>query len=122
MLVSGRVNQKTMKFFLLFSLFRLISSTASQSYDYVVVGGGTAGLVVANRLTENGKYTVAIIEAGGYYEHEFPDAEIPGMDVVGAGTGVAVTTPIDWSFRTVPQAGANNRTLHYARGKCLGGR
>ena len=39
-----------------------------QTYDYIVVGGGTAGLVTARRLAANSSFTVAVIEAGGFYE------------------------------------------------------
>ena len=49
------------------------------SYDYVVVGGGTAGLVVARRLASNSSFTVAVIEAGGFYELDNGNySEIPG--------------------------------------------
>ena len=91
-------------------------------FDFVIAGGGTAGLALANRLSESGLYTVAVIEAGGYYEELFPDAQIPGMDLLGVGMHPSVTSPIDWGFVTTPQKGANNRQIHYARGKCFGGR
>lgn len=49
-----------------------------QSYDYVIVGGGTAGLAMAHRLSEDGSNSVAVIEAGGFYEIEAGNAtEVP---------------------------------------------
>ena len=49
------------------------------TYDYVIVGGGTAGLVVARRLAANSSFTVAVIEAGGFYEFDNGNySEIPG--------------------------------------------
>lgn len=50
-----------------------------KAYDYVVVGGGTAGLTLATRLAENASITVAVIEAGGFYEFDNGNfSEIPG--------------------------------------------
>ena len=50
------------------------------TYDYVVVGGGTAGLVMARRLAANSSFTVAVIEAGGFYEMDNGNfSEIPGF-------------------------------------------
>ncbi|KAK6007027.1 hypothetical protein QM012_006035 [Aureobasidium pullulans] len=95
------------------------------SYDYVVVGGGTAGLALATRLALNGTYSVAVVEAGSFYEldngnySQYPSGVIrstdPGPDIS------AVNGLIDWKFLTTPQIGLLNRTIHYARGKCLGG-
>ena len=111
------------------------------TYDYVVVGGGTAGLVMATRLASHPGTTVAVIEAGGFYEAD--DGNIsttPAYDVFWAGIDANDTNPlVDWGFVTEPQAvrpnspfslccssltisqGANNRQLHYARGKTMGG-
>lgn len=100
-------------------ILQLAVLAASQTYDFVIVGGGTAGLVLANRLSKNGKFSVVVIEAGGFYETDFPDAEIPGMDIAAVGPA---GNAIDWQFSTTPQTGANNRVIPYARGKCLGGR
>lgn len=90
------------------------------SFDYVVVGGGTAGLTIAVRLAEQG-YQVAVVEAGGYYEYVYPLARIPASCGLGAGADVQTTTSIDWGFVAVDVPGANFRDLHYPRGKCLGG-
>lgn len=51
------------------------------SYDYVVVGGGTAGLALATRLAENTSLTVAVIEAGGFYEEGISDLSLAQLNV-----------------------------------------
>ncbi|KAL8704848.1 MAG: hypothetical protein Q9201_002007 [Fulgogasparrea decipioides] len=87
----------------------------SESYDYVVVGGGTAGLVVASRLTENQDVTVLVLEAGA---DRLGDSRITTP-------GLALTTwdnpDFDWKFMTTPQDGLNGRTVAHPRGKTLGG-
>lgn len=93
-------------------------------YDYVIVGGGTAGLTLAARLTEDNFASVAVIEAGTYYQmsNTFASA-VPAGDILFIGTSPTDVNPnVDWSFVTVPQAGGNQRVIHYPRGKCLGGR
>jgi choline dehydrogenase-like flavoprotein len=94
------------------------------AYDYVIVGGGTAGLALAARLTEDPSITVAVIEAGSLYQVTNPLlSTLPAGDVIFAGASPLDTNPVvDWNFITTPQAGANGRRLHYPRGKCLGGR
>ncbi|RAH49685.1 GMC family oxidoreductase [Aspergillus brunneoviolaceus CBS 621.78] len=89
-------------------------------FDYIVAGGGTAGVTVAARLAEHG-FSVALVEAGDFYETAHPLAKIPGMAVVGIGANVNTATPIDWRFVAKSVPGANNRDIHYARGKCVGG-
>ncbi|KAK5658904.1 hypothetical protein OQA88_1718 [Cercophora sp. LCS_1] len=91
--------------------------------DYVIVGGGTACLVLANRLSANSSITVAVVEAGFFYQVTNPVlGRTPAGDVIFAGSDPSDTNPlVDWNFVTAPQAGANNRKIHYARGKCLGG-
>jgi choline dehydrogenase-like flavoprotein len=83
-------------------------------FDYVVVGGGSAGCTVASRLSENGEYSVALLEAGG--THNNPLISIP--------FNFAFTVPKgshNWSFETVPQPGLNGRIGYQPRGKVLGG-
>ncbi|KAF4596125.1 hypothetical protein EYR40_008190 [Pleurotus pulmonarius] len=88
---------------------------ASTKFDYLVVGGGTSGLAVAARLSENPDYTVGVIEAGDYHEHE-PEVTVPGM------MARAIHNPkFDWIFYTVPQKHVNNRKVLQSRGKGLGG-
>lgn len=93
-----------------------------QTYDYVVVGGGTGGNAIATRLAQAG-YSVAIIEAGEFYEVGDPVlASTPGGDFAFVGADMTDGDPlVDWMFETEKMPGANGRSVHYARGKCLGG-
>lgn len=118
-------------FFGLFhSIFLLTSalpeySPGQASYDYIIVGGGTAGLTLASRLSENPNLQIAVIEAGGYAETDSGNRSVvPAYETYGASNDPATAndTPlIDWGFVTEPMAGFNGRKLHYARGKSLGG-
>lgn len=100
-------------------------NATSTIFDYVIVGGGTAGLTLAARLSETPSTRVAVIEAGGFYEDSIGNGSqlsIPAEDILWAGKNVTdVNLNVDWGFDTVPQAGANNQIIHYARGKTLGG-
>lgn len=89
------------------------------TFDYVVVGGGTGGNVVATRLAQK-SFKVALVEAGGHYEEQSL-AAIPAADVLPCGSDPDTKSAVDWGFVTEGQPGANDRSIHYARGKCLGG-
>lgn len=90
-------------------------------YDYIVIGGGTAGNVVGARLSQAG-HSVLIVEAGGIYELDNANLTIPLMfGAVTGGSPDTIDPRVDWGVITTPQPGANNRQLHYARGKTLGG-
>ncbi|PYI23543.1 GMC oxidoreductase [Aspergillus violaceofuscus CBS 115571] len=89
------------------------------SFDYVVVGAGTSGFTLAARLAEQ-KFSVALIEAGDFYEVVWPVAKIPGAVIIGLGSSPTSTTPVDWNFITAPIPGANYRKVHYARHKTFG--
>lgn len=83
-------------------------------YDYVIAGAGSAGCVVANRLSENPKTKVLLLEAGG--RDNWIWFHIP------VGYLFAIGNPrSDWMFETTEQAGLNGRKLNYPRGKVLGG-
>jgi choline dehydrogenase len=96
---------------------------ANATFDYVIVGGGTAGLVLATRLSAHPNTSVAVIEGGGFYEldnHNY--SVVPSYDVYYTGADPLNTQPgIDWGFVTTPQPALGNRTFHYPRGKTLGG-
>src|ERR1700691_818364 len=83
-------------------------------FDYIVVGAGTAGCIVANRLSADPKNRVLILEAGG--NDNWIWFHIP------VGYLFAIGNPrSDWMFRTEPEAGLNGRALAYPRGKVIGG-
>ena len=86
----------------------------SRSFDYLVIGGGTAGLVVAARLSEDSSITVGVLEAGDAHEN------VPAINVPGR-FGEGIGTDIDWQFETTPQRMLRNRRLPWPRGKVLGG-
>jgi choline dehydrogenase len=91
------------------------------TYDYVIVGGGTAGSVVAARLTEHSNASVAIIEAGNFYELSNGNwSQIPYWSEQWVGAAPDDWQPlIDWGLFTEPQI--NGESIHYAQGKSLGG-
>lgn len=75
----------------------------STSFDYVIVGGGTAGLTLANRLSENPFVTVAVVEAGTHIEQVAGNiSEVPAYDARGEALAVA-NTNVGWGFQTTPQ-------------------
>jgi len=85
-----------------------------QTYDFIVVGSGSAGSVVAERLSANGRFSVLVLEAGGsdrrFYVH------LP------LGYGKTFFDPaVNWNYRTEPDPGLAGNTDHWPRGKILGG-
>lgn len=83
-----------------------LGTPGDATYDYVVVGGGTAGLTIAGRLSQEGGYSVAVVEAGGFYETDNGNLSvIPAFDIWYAGASPDDVNPlIDWGFVTTPQA------------------
>ena len=83
------------------------------AYDYIIIGGGSAGCVLANRLTEDPKCKVLLLEAGA--ADKKPEIHIPGAYTK------LFHTSVDWAFWTEPQKHIHNRKLYIPRGKTLGG-
>jgi choline dehydrogenase len=83
-------------------------------YDYIVVGAGTAGCVLANRLSANPGVSVLLLEAGGKDNYFWINVPV--------GYLYTINNPrTDWCYRIEPDPGLNGRTINYARGKVLGG-
>jgi choline dehydrogenase len=88
--------------------------TDSVLYDYVIVGAGPAGCLLANRLSHNPSHRVLLLEAGG--QDNYPWIHVP------VGYLYCIGNPrTDWCFKTESEPGLNGRALNYPRGKVLGG-
>lgn len=83
------------------------------NFDYIVVGAGSAGCVLANRLSASGKHSVLLLEAGG--PDKAKEIHIP------AAFAALFKTEHDWAYETEPQETMNNKKLFWPRGKMLGG-
>jgi choline dehydrogenase len=84
------------------------------SYDYVIVGAGSAGCLLANRLSADPNVTVALLEAGGRDDYHWIHIPVGYLYLMG-------NPRTDWGFKTAPTAGLNGRQLNYPRGRVLGG-
>ncbi|PVH80354.1 GMC oxidoreductase [Cadophora sp. DSE1049] len=89
-------------------------SFTSQSFDFLIIGGGTAGLVLASRLSSISSLHIGVLEAGPSAFNE-PLINIPGR------FGESLGSRYDWKFETTAQDGLNGRKLAWPRGKVLGG-
>jgi choline dehydrogenase len=86
----------------------------SEAFDYVIVGAGSAGCVLADRLTEDGRHTALLLEYGGSDRSIF--VQMPSALSIPMGMA-----KYDWRYYTEPEPGLGGRRLHTPRGKVLGG-
>ena len=84
------------------------------SFDYIIVGAGTAGCLLANRLSADASKRVLLIEAGGADNYHWIHIPVGYLYCIG-------NPRTDWLYQTEPDAGLNGRRLRYPRGKTLGG-
>jgi choline dehydrogenase len=89
-------------------------SAAEDTYDFVITGAGSAGCVVAARLTESGRHRVLLLEAGP------PDSN-PWIHIPLGYAKTYVNPQVNWKFESAPQPQLGNRRLYLPRGKTLGG-
>ncbi|MCD1265747.1 choline dehydrogenase [Shinella sumterensis] len=93
---------------------RAPSPPSDHAFDYIIVGGGSAGCLLANRLSRDPALRVLLLEAGR--KDDYPWIHIP------VGYLYCIGNPrTDWLYKTEPDAGLNGRSLRYPRGKTLGG-
>ncbi|KAF9443813.1 GMC oxidoreductase [Macrolepiota fuliginosa MF-IS2] len=97
-------------------IFEDITQLPTKQYDFIIAGGGTAGLVVANRLTEDANVNVLVIEAGQSHQGVL-DLEVPWL----ASRLRLAGAPFDWNTSSTAQSGLNGRSIIYARARVLGG-
>ncbi|KAJ9605066.1 hypothetical protein H2200_010456 [Cladophialophora chaetospira] len=93
---------------------KLKRQSIEDTYDFIIAGGGNAGLVIANRLTECPNIRVLVLEAG-----PLPTV-VANTETLG-GNQFLAGTAVDWNYYTLPQKNLNNRILNYHRGRGLGG-
>ena len=84
------------------------------AYDYIIIGAGSAGCVMANRLSKNPANRVLLLEAGG------PDNS-PFIHIPAGLANLANNKSVNWAYTTEPQPGLNQREMYWPRGKVLGG-
>ena len=83
-------------------------------FDFVIVGAGSAGCAIANRLSENGRYAVAVLEAGGKDTNPWIHIPVGYFKTMG-------NPNTDWQYKTEADPGLNGRSIPWPRGKVLGG-
>ena len=83
-------------------------------FDFIIVGAGSAGCVLANRLSADGRYEVALFEAGSRDSNPWIHIPVGYFKTMG-------NPNTDWCYRTEPDPGLNGRSINWPRGKVLGG-
>ncbi|KAJ2926788.1 hypothetical protein H1R20_g10294, partial [Candolleomyces eurysporus] len=91
--------------------------TRRDSYDYIIAGGGLAGLVLASRLSADGQTTVLVLEAGGTGDDRRTTIDTPALTYFDSLLG----TQYNYGYTTTAQSGAGGRNMNWPRGKILGG-
>ncbi|MGE4061979.1 MAG: GMC family oxidoreductase [Rhodospirillaceae bacterium] len=91
-----------------------MADAATDTFDFIIIGGGTAGCVLANRLSANPKARVLLLEAGGKDDYIWVRIPVGYLYCMG-------NPRTDWCFRTDTQSGLGGRALNYPRGRVLGG-
>ena len=86
----------------------------STDFDYIIIGGGSAGCLLANRLSRDPGVQVLLLEAGGSDSYHWVHIPVGYLYCIG-------NPRTDWMYQTEPDAGLNGRSLRYPRGKTLGG-
>jgi len=91
-----------------------VTTNVTPEFDYIVIGAGTAGCILANRLSENGRHSVLLLEAGP--ADRYPWIHIP------IGYAKTMFNPkYNWGFHTEPEPQLNGRQIYWPRGRVLGG-
>jgi choline dehydrogenase len=93
------------------------ATSIASSYDFVIAGGGVAGMVIANRLSEDANTSVLVLEAGGTGDDVSASIDIPADTYYATLLG----SDFNWGYHTIPQPKAGNIPLSWPRGKGLGG-